>query len=405
MFFSLAEIVKLASIKSIFYSALYKDINTEDFSLEDLPIVEQDKFWQSNTYKDNKLLTEALGDGVIFKSGGTTGAPKFSVYTKEEWQSFTTLFGKGMDKKCLKNGDKIGNLFYSGDLYASFLFITKALENSEKKIIQFPMTGGMELEDIIKSVAEYKLNVLAGVPTTFISLAKILIERGETLKLERILYGGEAFFPEQKIFLSKAFPKTEFLSIGYASVDAGHLGYIDEECAFGEHRVFDGSIMEIVDEFGEVITDYNRTGKLIYTNLARSLMPIIRYPVGDLAEWTGPNKFLLLGRSDEGARIGPVTVNRDDMVLLFRSLGLLNEILNFQMLIDRQNGKDSLSILYTSSVELTGLKESFYRERKMFKQAVNAGHINEINFKKVNESELEHNPRTGKLKLVIDRRH
>lgn len=45
---------------------------------------------------DNRLLTGPMTDGVVFKSGGTTGAPKFSVFTHGEWDAFVTAFGRGM---------------------------------------------------------------------------------------------------------------------------------------------------------------------------------------------------------------------------------------------------------------------------------------------------------------------
>jgi len=405
MFYSLEEIVRCAAKDSSFYKNLYKGINPDNFRLEELPIVDQTEFWQANTYNENQLLTGAIEDGIVFKSGGTTGNPKFSVFTKEEWQIFTKLFGEGMDKRCLKEGDRVGNLFYSGDLYASFLFITKSIENAKTKVAQFPMTGGMSLEDMIHAVEEYSINVLTGVPTTFISIAEILIERGRTLPLEKVLYGGEALYPEQEEILKSVFPRAEFLSVGYASVDGGHLGYIDNDCSHGEHKVFDGTLMEIVDDFGEQTTENGKVGKLIYTNLARRLMPIIRYPVGDLAQWVEPGKFLLLGRSDEGARIGPVTVNRDDLVEIFRSLEVFDKISNFQLIISRKEAKDTLTILYTSIEEIPNLVEGFYGQRKMYKEAVDLGHVNDIEFKKVHEDKLEHNARTGKLKLVIDRRY
>lgn len=405
MFYSLEDVVRNAKKNSPYYSELYREVNPDSFRLEDLPLVDQTDFWKANSYEDNKLLTGPIEDGVVFKSGGTTGVPKFSVYTKDEWDTFTKLFGEGMDKRCLKDGDKIGNLFYSGDLYASFLFINKSLEQAKSKVTQFPMTGGMVLSEVINTVREYGVNVLAGVPTTFICMAEVLLENNEVLNLDRVLYGGEALYPEQKEILKKVFPKAEFLSIGYASVDGGHLGYIDEECAFGEHKVFDGSLMEILDEEGNSIKELNVVGKLVYTNLARKLMPVIRYPVGDMGKWVAPNKFSLLGRSDEGARIGPVTVNRDDLIEVFRALNVFEKISSFQMVIERENAKDKLTVQYTGPEEISSLVEGFYAQRKMYKEAVEQNYINDIEFKKVSEDQLENNSRTGKLKLVIDRRH
>ena len=46
-------------------------------------------------------------------------------------------------------------------------------------------------------------------------------------------------------------------------------------------------------------------------------MPIIRYPVGDNAVWIEPGRKLrIIGRAEEGARVGPVTVYYDDMRLV-----------------------------------------------------------------------------------------
>jgi phenylacetate-CoA ligase len=398
------ELILLASEKSPYYKGLYSELSKDKLTLDNLPIVNQEDFWKANDYKNNKLLTAPIEDGVVFKSGGTTGKPKFSVYTKEEWQLFTTLFGEGMDQRCIKRGDRVGNLFYSGDLYASFLFITKSLENAKTKITQFPMTGGMKLEDMVKTVEEYGINVLAGVPTSFIAMADLLIKKGKTLDLDRVLYGGESLFPEQEKILKSVFPKAEFMSVGYASVDGGHLGYIDEDCGPSEHKVFPGTVMEILDDYGKPITKEGEVGKLTYTNLCRTLMPIIRYPVGDMGCWVSEGRFKLLGRSDEGARIGPVTVSRDDLVEVFRASDLFDKISNFQMLIINSEGKDKLIVHYTSVYELNSLRDHFYRERPMYLEAVKKNHIRDVDFLKVEESELVHNERTGKLKLVIDQR-
>lgn len=74
---------------------------------------------------------------------------------------------------------------------------------------------------------------------------------------------------------------------------------------------------------GEPIKDENRTGMLVVTNLTRKLMPLIRYPVGDIAAWSEPmgkpaRKFILQGRSSFGHRIrvGLSTIYPDDIDML-----------------------------------------------------------------------------------------
>jgi len=69
-----------------------------------------------------------MTDGTAFKSAGTTGKPKFSIYRASEWDSLCEGFGRGMAAGGLRPGERLANLFYAGDLYASFLFITHSLE-------------------------------------------------------------------------------------------------------------------------------------------------------------------------------------------------------------------------------------------------------------------------------------
>ena len=107
---------------SKYYSKLYKNVPTSNYLISDLPILDQDSYWACNGISDNSVLTSKMPDGVVFKSGGTTGTPKSSYFTQVEWEEFTDDFAFGMDHLNLKAGDRCANLFYSGDMYASFLF-------------------------------------------------------------------------------------------------------------------------------------------------------------------------------------------------------------------------------------------------------------------------------------------
>src|SRR3989338_4729487 len=106
----LAELLQFVRVHSPFYRELYKYV-AKDCSLTDLPITEQQDFWTA--YGQNRLLTSAPIEGIVFKSCGTTGNPKFSVFTSEEWLTFTTEFGRGMARgKSIEPGDRVANIFY-----------------------------------------------------------------------------------------------------------------------------------------------------------------------------------------------------------------------------------------------------------------------------------------------------
>ncbi|MGZ3789141.1 MAG: phenylacetate--CoA ligase family protein [Bacteriovorax sp.] len=417
---TLKEIVEHAKFHSPFYRELYHEVKfnlLSSFSLADLPIIEQSTFWKGN------VLTTENKDGIVFKSGGSTGAPKYSYFTALEWQSFTTAFGLGMSKGILDDYDRVANLFYVGDLYSSFIFIKDSLQwipAEEKKLLQFPIAGATDFKQILKTLEEFKINVIAGVPTAILALLEHYDREKEhypNVKIEKLLFGGEALYPDQHSALKKIFPEIKISSIGYASVDAGLLGYSDRSCADGEHRVFDGAnIIEIVDpDTHEVITEMNRVGKVLVTNLTRKLMPIIRYPAGDMAMWVEAldvpcRKFKLQGRSDEAARLGTISVYFEDTrTMVMNALKEING-LQFQMVLNHFDHKDELTLriaglgLRPDSLLIDRVAQGFKKEKPVYADILSKNLIHPLKIEIVEMTQLEGNARTGKLKRVIDNR-
>jgi len=102
------KIIDFARKYSPFYSELYSDLPENISSLQDIPLVEKTNFWEANTFENNRVLTGPISDGIVFKSGGTTSAPKFSVYSNDDWMNFTKAFGLGIKKGGIRAGEKIG---------------------------------------------------------------------------------------------------------------------------------------------------------------------------------------------------------------------------------------------------------------------------------------------------------
>ncbi len=131
--------------------------------------------------------------------------------------------------------------------------------------------------------------------------------------IEHIIYAGELFSQEQRDALQTRFPGLQIHSAGYASVEGGPIGYASADCTSNEHRVYDqGTVVEILDEETDIpIEETGRPGRIVFTSLPRRLMPLIRFPTGDRAQWVDPlgtpdRKFLLMGRAGqvrEGRRI------------------------------------------------------------------------------------------------------
>ena len=415
--YELETIVALARSRSPYYRALHAGLPASGWTLTDLPPVDSKTFWEAA--ETGAVLTGRMTDGTAFKSGGTTGKPKFSIFRASEWDTLCEGFGRGMAAGGLRPGERLANLFYAGDLYASFLFITHSLERSGVPVVNFPLAGRVDADMLRHTVAHFAVETLAGVPTTLLGLAATLAREDVTLpSVRRILFGGETLYPDQAVTLRRVFPNAGIDSIGYASVDAGLLGYASPDCGWNEHRVFGAAtLLEIVDEGnGRPITEPGQPGKVLITNLTRLLMPILRYPAGDRAEWVEPagmadRKFRLLGRSEEGARVGVVSLYYEDVHAVLAPYQTELNASGFQLRIRHYDQRDELTVRVAASLPAEAqatwserLIDALYAARPMLREEHRRDAIHPPRFEWTDARLLEINPRTGKLKPIVDQR-
>jgi len=414
------ELIHFAREHSAYYRALYREVPEGSRTLSDYPVIDQESFWKANAESTQGVLTASHTDGIALKSGGTTGNPKYSYFTAQEWKQFIEISGKGFVKNGVKPGDRIANLFYAGELYASFLYVNDLIESAETGVV-YPVGGQIPLPLMMELLCKLKINVIAGLTTTLMALVEYCRDHPEKKPpLELILFGGESFYEDQEEAVRECFGDgIKVHSILYASVDGGELGYFDAKtCKNGEHRCFDEStVMEIVDEDTlEPVTETGKVGKLLVTNLSRHLMPLIRYPTGDRAQWVEPEgtpdrKFRLAGRSEEGARIGPITLYVQDVLDVLKSFHSEVHMLNFQIVLTHDEKRDRATIRVAPQtmpeqpeVLAKRIIEAIHRQRKLIPEMVSEGKIHPLSLEWCAATELEHNPRSGKTKHIVDKR-
>ncbi|MGC5010498.1 hypothetical protein ACLQ2R_06995 [Streptosporangium sp. DT93] len=410
----LQDLVDLARRNSPFYAELYRDVPEVVSDLTQLPIIDQKAFWAANTWPDNRLLTGPLTDAGVYTSGGTTGAPKFSPWTRTEHADSVTAFGAGMVRAGLRPGHKVANLFFAGELYGGFLYIENALHHAPVENVRLPVGGSTTNEYVADLITVFGVNVLAGPPMKLGAVAETVSARGQAADtVELLLFAGDLLFDDLRPQLNRAFPKAAIASLGYASVDGGLIGGPVPGDDPRVHEAFpDRTIVEVVDEVtGEPITVPGVPGRVVVTNLFRTLMPIIRYPVGDLAEWVDDERrrFRLVGRTIEGARVAMVTMRTEDVRAALASADSGRVVSGVQLVQRRWDGKDGLVLrlahVEEPPAELTGrLIDAVHEARPMYPEYVGLGFIHPLSIEWVRPSELVTNPRTGKLVQVVDER-
>lgn len=412
--FDIDEIVSIARTKSPFYRALYTGLPSRA-PFESLPLVDPTAFWKAHAEDRSNILTGPLVGGIVMNSGGTTGSPKFSYYTRSEYESGMETSALAFEATGLKDGQKVANLFPAGDLYGAYLTATGSLQKLKIETVHFPF-GFLSTDDFVLDViGRFGIDAVAGMPSRLFKLLLACEGKNLPIPLEYVLFAGEPFFQEQINSARRIFPELKFRSLGYASIDAGIIGYSTPECGPGEHFPFRAqTIVEIVDEAGQPIDETDAPGSIVVTNLTRTLMPIVRYPTGDRAQWLEPprmgaRRFQLLGRGREAARVADVNIFVDDIGKLLRDRPELKEG-RPQLVVDRRNGLDYLTIRVAregggnnASLE-KDLIADLLLQQPVLEKMIEARIIGPITVQIGTFSELVLNPRTGKAPPVMDRR-
>lgn len=154
-------------------------------------------------------------------------------------------------------------------------------------------------------------------------------------------------------------------------------------------------------------------GDLVVTDLRRRLMPVLRYPVGDRAEWVDASRttFRLLGRGEAGVRIGHVTLYPGDVRHVLAGVDTDGEVTDHQLVVRHHDGRDGLILraaVADPEADHSALAGRFVAAldvaRPNHAEAVAAGDAHPARVEWVRHSGLAVNPRSGKLVRVVDER-
>ena len=382
--------------------------------LSEWPVLDPAGFWTGSENLDEwAVLTAPVRAALVFKTGGSTGGGRLSVYTRAEWQRTAEDFGRSLSAQ-FNPGDRVANLFFAGDLYASFLFIHDSLAHVTPAVTEFPFTGDVDPARLADAIGQHRINVLAGPPAQLLTFAGWLKQHKRALPLiDSVLYGGESLFASQRQLLRQVLPNARIASIGYASVDGGFIGASHRDCMEGEHRTPDGHVLlEIIDPHtGARIEDCDKTGVLVLTNLHRRLMPLIRYPVGDLACWREPEgtaqrKFALRGRScsSQRVRVGILSLMTDEISDTVRCTTGSDD---WQLVIEQADDRDVLTLKYVANERSAGIDVTLEaRLIELYPQItpLRDARLLKLRIHSCGYQDLVRHPRAGKSLRIVDHR-
>lgn len=418
----LHKLLETARAKSPFYRQRLAGIDSDDPEvLQAIPVLTKEDLVEHSPPESEALLTGPLAAAYLFRSGGTTGAPKFSPFSVSEFKQWVSIFKRTYGAAGLTPEDRVANLFVSGSLYASFVFINRMVE--EMGCLNLPFTSSAPPETVSAQVERFDVNVLMGIPSWLLEVVAGLSAEAAS-KVTKIFYGGENLYPEEREWLYERLPNlTLVASGGYAAVDAGMMAFQCGDSQGGIHHVHaDHVILELIDPETMQPVVPGDVGVILVTTLDRHLMPLIRYRIGDVGRWVPGDcpcgrqmpRFELLGRGDDSLRIGIATVGIDEILPAIAQVPGLST--HAQIVKERVDRKDQLTVrverlLGDSGPEagdsvdlLAGRLEAQIRLQKPDLAKLEAtGYVMPLRVEVLEPNGIGRVAVTGKIRRVVDR--
>lgn len=257
-------------------STFYKKYKYVDLAqISNLPIIKKEDLRQ----KINEVYTITKSEGIVSKTGGTTGKSLEVLFTKENMQErfamlddFRNRFGYELGKKTawfsgkdlLTQRDVKKNRFWKTDRYYNVRYYS-TFHIKEDYLKYY-------VEDLIKYQPEY----FVGFPSTILEIAKYGIANGYIFPRNVV----KAIFPTAETITSEmreiieSFFQTKMYN-QYASSEGAPFIF---ECEKGNlHLELQSGIFEVLDSNSFT----SQSGRLIITSFTTEGTPLIRYDIGD----------------------------------------------------------------------------------------------------------------------------
>ncbi|MEK6773179.1 MAG: AMP-binding protein [Bdellovibrionota bacterium] len=369
------------------------------------------------TKNDFQLQFPAPEDSdLYFHSGGSSGEPKVSVFTYEDYHRQMELAAEGLFAAGLEpKNDLAMNLFFAGALYGGFISFFTILEKMQCR--HFPMGAHTDHHFVAETIVKNKVNVLLGMPSYLLQLfqtEETLLKKAACVK--KIFYGGEHFSLSQIDFFKKQFNVELIKSASYGSVDAGPLGFQCQHCTGSvhhlHHRLHDLEIVEV--DVDKAVKD-NEIGRLLVTSKVRKGQKIERYEIGDLGRWIKEPcpcgrpqpRFELMGRTGDVFRIGATFLNYQSLLKSFSNE--LNYVGAFQIHLYPAAGLKKEKIVFNLDAKLmtppqVDQVEKFLLNVKDFNFVVKKDKLLEYKIELIDISQFEKSKAGGKIRNIVDHR-
>ena len=292
------ELIKYVKLHSEFYSNLYKSINVDCFSIEELPIISKQTLIENF---DSIVTDKAINQSVIdeyfnapfdfdrllfqsylaFHTSGSTGQSVNVVWSMEDFSATTANYFVRLTKD-------------SSDISREcilYIGITDDYIGGNSWAYQLGKYINIQIESVFTPIDELCRIINTIQPTIIMTKPSLLGElarkKGKgllSIHPERVIFAGEIIMPQDKYDIERYFGI--HVNNSYATCETGPIAY-QYDITAEQMDVFRNMVyVELIDEKGCIINEPFQLGNIVITSLQNKTMPLLRYNTGDKAYYT-----------------------------------------------------------------------------------------------------------------------
>ncbi|MCZ6827983.1 MAG: phenylacetate--CoA ligase [Gammaproteobacteria bacterium] len=244
----------------------------------------------------------------IHASSGTTGKPTVVGYTAEDIVVWSEVVARSIRAAGGTAADMV-HVSYGYGLFTGGLGAHYGVEKLGATVI--PMSGG-QTEKQVQLIQDFNPDIIMVTPSYMLNLADEMDRQGvDTRKLAlRVgIFGAEPWTDAMRTELEQRLNISAVDIYGLSEVMGPGIAQECVETQDGPTIWEDHFYPEVINpETGEVVAD-GEDGELVFTNLTKQAMPIIRYRTRDLTR-------LLPGSARTMRRMDKITGRSDDMLII-----------------------------------------------------------------------------------------
>ena len=232
-------------------------------------------------YPDGMLAVERGQTVRLHASSGTTGQVTVIYHTAADLDNWTNTIARSLVMGGCTPDDIFQNMMSYG-LFTGGLGLHYGAERLGMLVIPI---GGGNTHRQIQFFHDFGTSVIHITPSYALHVADVIEEIGkgpEDFKLRILIFGGEPYSEATRTKIEELFQVKAVNCYGLSEIDGPGVAF---ECrrSEGMHVWEDNYLVEVIDpQTGEPLP-CGETGEVVFTNLNREAMPLIRYRTRDLA--------------------------------------------------------------------------------------------------------------------------